>query len=430
MGRGPHPAIVVKWCRSAYLAVVLTTGLVLGSGVAGPTVGASADEFTVSQDTLRTGWDPNEPGLTPTQVTSSRFGLQFSTAVDGQVYAQPLVVGSTVVTATENDKVYGIDAASGAVHWSKSLGTAWAAGNIGCGDLVPNVGVTGTPVYDPVSKYVYLADKVDSPDGAHPAWFMHAINPATGAERSGWPVRIQGAPTNDRHHTFDAFHELQRPGLLLMGGKIYAAFGAHCDINPYRGYVVSVDTGTRAEKLWTTENVASNGMSGIWQGGGGLVSDGAGRIFLSGNGVTPPAGLGTTPPGQLSESVVRLGVNSDGSMHAEDFFSPANAPTLDQNDTDLGAGGPLALPATPFGASAAHPRLLVQVGKDGRVFLLDRDNLGGRKQGPGGGDAVLGVTGPFQGAWGHPAAYGGGGGYVYEIGSRGPLLAFAYGLDA
>ncbi|WP_165845663.1 choice-of-anchor D domain-containing protein [Streptacidiphilus pinicola] len=364
-------------------------------------------------------------------MTSSRFGLQFSTAVDGQVYAQPLVVGSTVVTATENAKVYGIDAATGAVHWSKTLGTPWAASNIGCGDLVPNFGVTSTPVYDPVSKYVYLTDKVNSPDGAHPAFFMHAVDPATGAERSGWPVKIQGAPTNDPSHAFDAFHENQRAGLLLMDGKIYVGFGSHCDINPYRGFVVSVDTTGRTEKLWTTENSATNGMSGIWQGGGGLVSDGSGRIFLStGNGVTPPAGPGTNPPGQLSESVVRLGLNSDGSMHAQDFFSPANAPTLDQNDTDLGSGGPLGLPATPFGSSKAHPHLLVEVGKDGRVFLLDRDNLGGRKQGPNGGDAVLGVTGPFQGVWGHLAAYGGAGGLVYEIGSRGPLRALAYGLDA
>ncbi|WP_052438994.1 choice-of-anchor D domain-containing protein [Streptacidiphilus jiangxiensis] len=392
---------------------------------------AHADEFTVSQDTMRTGWDPNEPGLTPAQVSSSQFGLQFSTAVNGQVYAQPLVVGGTVVTATENAEVYGIDAATGAVHWSKSLGTPWPASAIGCGDLVPNFGVTSTPVYDPATNAVYVSDKVDSPDSAHPAYFLHALNPATGAERSGWPVRIQGAPGNDPTRPFDAFHENQRAGLLLLGGKIYIGYGSHCDINPYRGFVVSVDTGTRGVKLWTTENSASNGMSGVWGAGGGLVSDGPGRIFLStGNGVTPPAHTGTNPPGQLSESVVRLGLNSDGSMHAQDFFSPANAPTLDQNDTDLGSGGPLALPATPFGASTAHPHLLVEVGKDGRVFLLDRDNLGGRKQGSGGGDAVLGITGPFQGVWGHPAAYGGGGGYVYEIGSNGPLRALAFGLNA
>ncbi|MEY9836471.1 hypothetical protein ABH941_001691 [Streptacidiphilus sp. EB103A] len=416
--------------RAACLVRFLTFCLVITGGAFAP-IQVSADETTMSQDTLRTGWDQAEPGLTPAQVTSSQFGLQFSTAVDGQVYAQPLVVGGTVVAATENARVYGIDATTGSVHWSKSLGTPWAASNIGCGDLVPNFGVTSTPVYDPATKAVYLTSKVNSPDGSHPGYFLHALNPATGAERSGWPVRIQGAPTNDPSRPFDAFHQLQRPGLLLLGGRIYAGFGSHCDIGPYRGFVASVDTASRAEKLWVDENSSTNGRGGIWQGGGGLVSDGPGRILLAtGNGTGPPAGPGNRPPGQLSESVVRLGVNSDGSLHAQDFFSPANGPSLDQNDTDLGSGGPLALPAAPFGASTAHPHLLVEIGKDGRVFLLDRDRLGGRKQGPGGTDAVLGVTGPFQGVWGHPAAYGGSGGLVYYTGSRGPLRALAFGLDS
>jgi hypothetical protein len=79
--------------------------------------------------------------------------------------------------------------------------------------------------------------------------------------------------------------------------------------------------------------------------------------------------------------------------------------------------------------STAHPRLLVEVGKDGRVFLLDRDNLGGRKQGSSGGDAVVGVTGPFNGLWGHLALYGGESGYVYFVGNNGPLRTLKYGVD-
>jgi hypothetical protein len=342
-----------------------------------------------------------------------------------------LVVGGTVITATETDRVYGIDAFTGAVHWSRRLGTPCAAGNIGCGDLTPDIGVTGTPVYDPASNAVYVTSKENYPDGAHPAWFVHALDPRSGAERSGWPVRIHGAPTNDRGRRFNSATAAQRPGLLLMGGRVFAAFGSHCDKGPYVGYVVGIDTRTRAEKLWATENSSARGEAGIWQSGGGLVSDGPGRIFLAtGNGRTPPTGPGDHPPGQLSESVVRLDVGGDGSMRARDFFSPANAPALDRNDGDLGSGGPLALPSVPFGASAAHPHLLVEVGKDGRVFLLDRDHLGGRGQGAGGGDAVLGIIGPFQGVWGHPAAYGGQGGFVYEIGSHGRLRAFAFGLDA
>ncbi|MGW5664935.1 choice-of-anchor D domain-containing protein [Streptomyces sp. NPDC003758] len=362
-------------------------------------------------------------------MSSSDFGQQFSTAVDGQVYAQPLVVGKTVVAATENNKVYGLDSATGKINWTVNLGAPWPASAIGCGDLQPNLGVTSTPVYDAATKTVYLTAKVnDGPDTQHPNWYIHALDAASGVERGGWPVKVQGAPVNDPSHPFNAFTAGQRPGLLLMGGSVYAAFASHCDIGPYVGYVLGVNTSTRSTTLWATEDANANGKAGIWMSGGGLVSDGPGRILLStGNGVSPAPGPGSKPPGQLAESVVRLGVNSDGTMSAQDFFSPSNAPQLDQNDTDFGSGGPVALPGSPFG-TGQHPHLLVQIGKDGRLFLLDRDNLGGRSQGPGGSDAVLGNFGPYEGVWGHPGVYGGEGGYVYTIGSRGPLRAFAYGV--
>ncbi|MFH8733531.1 MULTISPECIES: choice-of-anchor D domain-containing protein [unclassified Streptomyces] len=420
--------------RSRHRLLALISGcLLLATGGALPSQAAPprrADVSTVSFDNLRTGWDRNEPGLAPSQVSSSDFGQQFSTAVDGQVYAQPLVAGKTVVAATENAKVYGLDSATGKVNWTKDVGPFWPASAIGCGDLTPNYGVTSTPVYDAATQTVYLTAKVnDGPDTSHPSWYVHALDASTGTERSGWPVKVQGAPVNDPSHPFNAFTAAQRPGLLLMDGTIYAGFASHCDIGPYVGYVLGVNTTTRKTTLWAAEDSAANGMAGIWLSGGGLVSDGPGRIFFTtGNGVSPAPGPGSNPPGQLAESVVRLGVNSDGTMSAQDFFSPSNAPILDQNDTDLGSGGPTALPGPVFGTSA-HPHLMVQIGKDGRLFLLDRDNLGGRSQGAGGSDGVLSVFGPYEGVWGHPAAYGAEGGYVYTIGSEGPLRAFAYGVN-
>ncbi|MGH3865124.1 MAG: choice-of-anchor D domain-containing protein [Pseudonocardiaceae bacterium] len=393
----------------------------------------SADITTVAVDVLRTGWDQNEPGLSPSTVGAADFGLLYRVAVDGQVYAQPLVYNGTLVVATENNNVYGFDAATGGVTWpKKSLGPPWPAAAIGCGDLTPNIGVTSTPVIDSATGTLYLTCKVnDGPDTHHPHWYMHALDVTTGVERPGWPVEIHGSASNDPAATFNPFTAMQRPGLLLLDGVVYAGFGAHCDAGPYRGWVVAVSTTTaQVSALWTTL-VGSDDGAGIWQGGGGLVSDGSDRIlFSTGNSfhsLTPPPGPGHRPPGQLGESVVRLGVAGDGSLSARDFFAPANADTLDNNDTDLGSGGPLALPAS-FG-TAAHPHLLVEVGKDGRVFLLDRDNLGGRKQGPSGSDAVVGVTGPFNGLWGHLAFYGGEGGYVYFVGNGGPLRALKYGVD-
>ncbi|MFC4036634.1 choice-of-anchor D domain-containing protein [Streptomyces polygonati] len=405
--------------------VLLLAGSVFLSG------SAFADETTVSTDTLRTGWDQNEPGLGPSSVSAPDFGQLFSTTVNGQVYAQPIVVGGTVVTVTENNWIYGMNAATGAVTWSRSVGAPWPASAIGCGDLVPNVGITSTPVYDPASNALFFIAKVnDGPDANNPHFYLHSVNPATGAERSGWPVTVQGSPTNNPGATFNPKTAAQRAGLLLLDGVVYAGFASHCDYGPYVGYVAGFSTTTPAmTTLWSTESSSSTGMAGIWQSGGGLVSDGPGRILLAtGNGVSPPPGPGTAPPGNLAESVVRLQVNSNGSLSARDFFSPSNNSKLDQDDTDLGSGGPMALPAG-FGTTA-HPHLLAQTGKDGRVFLLDRDNLGGSTQGPGGSDASVGPpAGPYNGVWGHPAFWGGDGGYMYQVENQGFLRAFKYGVN-
>jgi hypothetical protein len=175
--------------------------------------------------------------------------------------------------------------------------------------------------------------------------------------------------------------------------------------------------------MWSTEAGSATQEAGIWQSGGRLVSDGPGRIILTtGNGVSPAPGPGSAPPNQLAESVVRLQVNADGHLSPKDFFSPVNNTGLDRNDTDLGAGAPVAIPDG-YG-TAAHPHLLVQGAKDGRLFLLDRDNLGGVAQGAGGTDAALQILGPYRGMWGHPAFWGGNGGYLYTITSGGPLSAF------
>ncbi|WP_051809027.1 lectin-like domain-containing protein [Actinoplanes subtropicus] len=381
-------------------------------------------------DNLRTGWDRGEPALAPSTITSTTFGQLFATKVQGQVYAQPLVIGGTVVAGTEDNYVYGLDAATGAVKWQRSLGPSWPASAIGCADIAPTIGNTSTGVYDATTGHVYLTTKVDDgPDVLHPNWYLHAVEAGSGAERAGWPVKIVGTPSNDPAHPFQPYDVNQRPGLLLLDGSVYLAFGSMCDHGHYVGWVAGVHTGTRAISMWSDEAGVTSSGAGIWQAGGGLVSDGPGRIFLTtGNGVTAPDGPGGNPPQQLSESVVRLGVAADGTISARDFFSPANAAQLDRNDQDLGSGGPVALPAPYFG-TAATPNLMVQIGKDGRLFLLDRDRLGGKNQKAGGGDDVVRVAGPYLGVWGHPAAYGGEGGFVYVVQNSGSMLAFKYGVD-
>ncbi|WP_433919325.1 choice-of-anchor D domain-containing protein [Streptomyces canus] len=424
---GRHRSRRRTWLLSV---VAVATAALIGTTIGLVASSAQADQTTQGVDTLRTNWDQNEAGLSPAVVQSSAFGRLFATKLDGQIYAQPLVLGDQVIAVTESNTLYGLDRTTGAIEWSKNYGPAWPASAIGCGDLVPNVGATATPVYDSATGSLYFTTKID--DGTsthrHPKWLMHAVDPASGAERAGWPVTIAGSPVNDPGNAFDAFYEQQRPGLLLMDGVVYAGFGGHCDAWPYRGYVVGVSTtGHSITSMWAAVTGASTGGAGIWQSGGGLVSDGPGRIFFStGNGISPAPGPGKTVQGTLAESVVRLQVNADNSLSTADFFSPSDAATLDLTDQDISSGAPMALPDG-FG-TAEHPHLLVQQGKDGRVFLLDRDNLGGMGQGPQGGDAAVSKSGPYQGMWGHPAFWGGDGGYVYVVGNQGPLRALKYGV--
>ena len=417
--------------RTWLLSVVAAaTAALIGTMISLVASSAQADQNTQGVDNLRTNWDQDEASLSPAVVQSSAFGRLFATKLDGQIYAQPLVLGDQVIAVTERNTLYGLDRTTGAIEWSKNYGPSWPASAIGCGDLVPDIGATATPVYDPSTNSLYFTTKVD--DGTsthrHPSWLMHAVDPTSGAERSGWPVTIAGSPVNDPSASFDAYYEQQRPGLLLMDGVVYAGFGAHCDAWPYRGYVVGVSTTAHSiTSMWATATGAGTGGAGIWQAGGGLVSDGSGRIFFStGNGISPAPGPGKTVQGTLAESVVRLQVGADNSLSTADFFSPSNASTLDLNDQDISSGAPMALPDG-FGTSE-HPHLLVQQGKDGRVFLLDRDNLGGMGQGSQGGDAAVSVSGPYQGMWGHPAFWGGDGGYVYVVGNQGPLRALKYGV--
>lgn len=386
-----------------------------------------ADEDTASQNLLRDDWDPNEPGLSPATLRGGHFGQLFATHVDGQVYAQPLVVdnpgtattapGASVIVATENNTVYSINGTTGKVIWSNHLGIAWSWTVSHCTDLKPEIGITSTPVYDPATRDLYVVADIagSKANNPHPAYYVYALSEQTGFVV--WRTAVHGPPTNAKAEDFAASQERQRTGLLMMNGWLYFGFASFCDFGFYTGFVSGVNITSRAQTMWTDETGSAGNQSGIWMSGGGLMSDGSGRIFLAtGNGVSPPPGPGNRPPGELGDSVVRLSQNTaTGALRASDFFSPANAPTLDRRDADLGAGGPVGLP---FGTST-YPHLMVQAGKDHRVFLLSRDSLGGRETGPRGTDKPVFIGGPYGGQWGHPAAYAGAGGwdYVYYSGS-------------
>jgi hypothetical protein len=268
-------------------------------------------------------------------------------------------------------------------------------------------------------------------------YYMDAIDLTTGAERAGFPVQLTGTAQNAAGQTFQPATELQRPGLLLMNGVVYAAFGSDCDIGPWQGWVFGVSTAGQTKARWV--GVPGGNGAGIWQSGAGITSDGSGTLLVStGNTGAPSTPVaGNTPPSSLGESIVRLTVQPDGSLKATDFFAPFDAQKLDEGDVDFASGGITGLNGEYFG-TAAVPHLAVAVGKDGYVYLLNRDELGGFKQGTGGGDKVVQRLGPSGGVWSRPGVWPGNGGWIYiptasagsgSGGSSGNLHVYQYGVS-
>jgi hypothetical protein len=424
----PYRGVTLFHRTSARRLLLILAGLALALGMlpvvtgalpASPAVHARADDVTLGQDPMRDSWDQNEtsgamgPSVVPT------FQQRINISVSGDVYAQPLVVpvspGSSskeVIVATENDQVYAYAAGSASAItnptplWHTSLGSPFVIGKVSslakCTDLTPNIGITGTPVYDPATNHLYMFANIVDAGTNTPHYYLAQLDATTGVAAP--LIHVSGRPTNNSNIKFQAAQQMERPGVLLLpDGSVMAEFASHCDFKPYVGFVTRVVPSTGAFTLWTTESGTTYQQGGIWMGGSGAMLDPQGRIFVtSGNGVSPSKGPGTTPPGQLAESVIDMKVNSSGTLSPTDFFSPSNAPSLDAADTDYGAGGPVGVGF----AMGTYSHVLVQIGKDGRIFILNRDSLGGREQGSGSTDADLFVSKNYGGEWGHPTLFG------------------------
>jgi hypothetical protein len=375
--------------RDATVAGIVLAGLAClfdGSRAAQP-----ASVLMRHNDIGQTGQNLNETVLTTANVNVATFGKLFSRSVDGPVHAQVLYVPKLQVrgrrhnvayVATENDTVYAFDADDPKAAdplWKASLGTA-AAGNHICevlgGDkdcftnLVPVIGVTGTPVIDPSSKpngTIFVVAKTKDPDHGGYHFHLHALDLASGAEKFGGPVEIAGrvrgtgAGSVDGMLTFEAAIHLNRPGLLLLNGVVYAAFGSMNDYGNYHGWVFGYDAATLQQVA--VFNSTSNGQSGgIWQGGRSLVGDAAGNVYVATSNGTFDADKGGSDYGQ---SVLKL--TPAGGLSVADYFTPYDHEALSAIDGDLGAGGLTAIPGT---------RLMVCGGKDGILRVVDTARMG------------------------------------------------------
>jgi hypothetical protein len=314
-----------------------------------------------------------QPGLTKAAATTLLRDTAFDGTVDGQVYAQPLYVDNgpggvaAFFVVTEKNNVHALDATTGASLWTKNVGPAADVPGLNpanCGNVRP-LGITGTPYIDLARRTIYLGAAIGTGNAGSRTierHQIHALSLDDGSERPGWPVDPTGLQSGAV--TFNvAPYQNQRGALTAVGGMLYVPYGGHAgDCGNYHGWVVAVSQDDPTQvKAWATPAR----WGGIWAVGG-IVSDGTDVFVATGNtsGVTTWGG---------GEAIVRLRAGAVFSADAKDYFAPNNWQQLDSADADLGGTGPLLVDVP----GASPSKLIVALGKDGNIYLIDRNNLGG-----------------------------------------------------
>jgi len=393
-------------------------GVALWCAASAP-LSAQVNVTTYHNDTARTGQNTQEAILTPSNVNSTLFGKLFSVTVDGAIFAQPLYLSvvniaggqhNVLYVATEHDSVYAIDADSGAIYAHVSLipaggSTVNSNADLACGDVLPEVGISGTPVIDPVSGILYVVAK-SKVNGVF-YQYLHALDVGTLAEKLNGPVSIHaktpgtGYDASGGYVSFSPLNNNQRPALLLENGHVVIAWSSHCDHDPYHGWVISYNAGTLAQEAIFNDSPNGN-RGGIWMGGSGPAADPAGNIYLAtGNG----SWNGTT---DFGDSDLKLGPPSNGAFPLLDYFTPFDQDTLANDDDDLGSAGPVLMPAL-----ASGQQFFSQQGKEGSIYLLNIANLGKycgnltpacTNKDPNVAQEILGAN---AGVWGAPAYWNG-----------------------
>jgi hypothetical protein len=368
-----------------------------GSATSAPVklhLGAAAvrtDVVTYKNDSGRTGQNLTESALTLANVNSTSFGLLRTLAVDGKVDAQPLylsqlqlagAVHNVVFVATEHDSVYAFDADTGGALWKVSLLPAGEnlSDTRGCGQVTPEIGITSTPVIARAGAGGILYTVAMSKDGSgayHQR--VHALDVTSGAELPGSPVEVaatfptaSGAPTS-----FEPGQYEERAALLLSGGTLYTSWTSHCDSPPYTGWILAYNAATLAPT--GILNVSPNAISGaaIWMSGGGPAADATGAIYvLTGNGSfeTTLDANGFPNKQDYGNSFLRIATGG-GTLAVADYFALTNGVAESNADIDLGSGGEMLLPDLADAGNVVR-HLVVGAGKDGNIYVVNRDSMG------------------------------------------------------
>jgi len=356
---------------------------------------AAQDVLTYHNDNARTGQNLNETILNTSNVNMNTFGKLFILAADGKVDAQPLYVSNltlgtgtrnVVFVATEHDSVYAYDADTGALLWRVTMlqSGETPSDDRGCSQVIPEIGVTATPVIDRLSGphgTIYLVAMSKDSSGNY-RQRLHALDITTGSEEFGGPVDIEatypgtGAEGDGTTLTFDPKQHKARASLLLLNDIVYVAWSSHCDINPYTAWIMGYDKSTLVRTRLL--NITPNGIEGsVWQSGAGLAADSGGNIyFLTANGTadTTLNAQGFPSSGDYGNAFMKLSTGGSA-LAVADYFNMFNTVSESNDDEDLGSGGALVLPDMTDSNNVTW-RLAVGAGKDDNIYLVNRDNMG------------------------------------------------------
>ena len=440
---------------------LIVTGLLAFSGTASH---AQTSVTTQHYDISRTGANTNETILTPSNVNTNTFGKLFSTPVDGWIYAQPLYMAGVTMGAgtpqagtthnvvfivTEHDSVYAFDAddnigANANPLWKVSLlgareKTVQAADvESDPPDITPEIGITSTPVIDPTTNTIYVVAKstnAKTVNGSAPDTLfyqrLYALDITTGAEKFGGPALLSasvpgtGNGSSGGTLNWDPKWENNRASLLLLNGIVYIGFGAHMDLGPWHGWILAYNASTLQQTgVWCSS--PNSDASGIWMGGTGLAADVPpgkpyGRIFTAtGNGYFDAVAPNYSNSMDYGDSIIKLDLANgvptmiSGNTTVGDDFTPFAQASLNANDGDQASGGVVLLPTDQ----------LVQLGKSGIVYVLNRESLGGYNPNN---QTDPGTATTINSLWGAPA-YWNGNVYVWPTSSS--LMAFGYANGA
>jgi hypothetical protein len=322
-----------------------------------------------------------DKALTKASVVNMHMDSAFAGATtQGPTFAQPLYLAGSgsspdlVIVATDQNHVYGFDAAKGGkAVWDKTLGTPLPKSRLatlrqGCGNIDP-LGITGTPVIDPDTRTIYLDAMIIESANATAQHQVFALDADTGNVKQGWPVDLNSTAVSGST-TFTSLAENQRGALALLDGRVIIPFGGHIgDCGVYHGWIVSIST-TDPTKVsaWATRAIAG----GMWAPSG-VSSDGKSIYFATGNTQAQSNSFTAPSSWQDGETVFRLPSSLSFSGQSADYYTPKNWADLDDADSDLGGTGPIVLDVPGAKPSA----FLLSLGKDGNAYLIDRTTMGG-----------------------------------------------------